>query len=399
VAPGWVIGISIEDSDLVYQDFQSGRLGILREKNGVSATFSGGPTLMAASPEVVTFEFIGPSADRTTGLKLKEKERPLRTANRVDFDRADVTFHNGEIKLVGTIISRQPARKRAGIVLIPGGGPQERDMLQSLWWAYNGFRVLTYDKRGAGQSTGAYSEAAILDLATDAVWAVSTLRSDPLTDGTQIGIVGHSEGGFVAPVVASRLHDLAFVIVLAAPLTAMPDQVVHEVETGLKCEGFPPADIGKAKALRIALNRAVVQNSNWEILESDIIAAEGEKWFRAARVQPEWKAPSQRMKDRTRRYLDFDPSDSWKLVSAPVLALYGEADTQVPAQESRMMFERLLPAPKAHNLTIHIYPKANHIFLESETGCDDEAPTLSRIVPGYYQTLITWAVRQVRTTP
>jgi dipeptidyl aminopeptidase/acylaminoacyl peptidase len=105
------------------------------------------------------------------------------------------------------------------------------------------------------------------------------------------------------------------------------------------------------------------------------------------------------MIDQSRRYLDFDPADYWKLVKVPVLAMYGEADTQVPAQESRMIFQQLLPAANTQNVTIHLYPKANHIFMEAETGCDDEVPTLSRIVPGYYQTMVTWAVRQIRATP
>ncbi len=105
------------------------------------------------------------------------------------------------------------------------------------------------------------------------------------------------------------------------------------------------------------------------------------------------------MIDRTRRYLDFNPADYWKLVKAPVLAMYGETDTQVQAHESRTMLQQSLPAAKDHHRTIYIYPNANHIFLEAEIGCDEEIPKLSRIVPGYFQTLINWAVRQVRITP
>jgi pimeloyl-ACP methyl ester carboxylesterase len=255
VTPGWTIGISQEDSDLVYQDFQSGRLGILQKKGDASATFSGGPTLMASSPEVVTFRFLKDAGERIHQLQLQESGRPLRTASRIDFERVDVIFHNGATKLAGTVVSVHPSRKRPGIVLIPGGGAQKRDNVQSLWWAYNGFRVLTYDKRGVGQSTGTYREASIPDLAADAASAVSALRSDPLTDKTHVGVAGHSEGGFVAPVLASRVPDLAFVIVLAAPLASMPDQVVHEVASSLKCAGVPAEGIAKAKALRVAPRR------------------------------------------------------------------------------------------------------------------------------------------------
>ena len=113
VTPGWTIGIGQEDSDLVYQDFQSGRLGILKTKGDASATFSVGPTLMASSPEVVTFRFIEDADGRIKRLQLQESGRPLRTASRVDFERVDVTFHNGDTKLAGTVVSPSP----------PGNGP------------------------------------------------------------------------------------------------------------------------------------------------------------------------------------------------------------------------------------------------------------------------------------
>jgi len=159
VTPGWTIGIGREDSDLIYQDFESGRLGILLKKGDASGTFSGGPTLIASWPEVVTFRFVEDADGRIERLQVQETGRPLRTASRVHVERVDVTFHNGTTKLAGTLVSRPPSRKRPGIALIPGGGAQKRDDLYSLWWAYNGFRVLTYDKRGVGQSSGAYREA------------------------------------------------------------------------------------------------------------------------------------------------------------------------------------------------------------------------------------------------
>jgi dienelactone hydrolase len=74
------------------------------------------------------------------------------------------------------------------------------------------------------------------------------------------------------------------------------------------------------------------------------------------------------MIDRTRRYLDFNPADYWKLVKALVLAMYGETDTQVQAHESRPMLQRALPTAKDHHRTIYMYPKANHIFLEARSA-------------------------------
>jgi hypothetical protein len=125
-----------------------------------------------------------------------------------------------------------------------------------------------------------------MDLAEDAMAAVRVLRSNRKVAKGQVGIIGHSEGGFVAPVVASRVKDLSFVIVLAPPLFPMPQQVLHEVGTSLQCQGFSAEDIARAKTLREALNRAVIANGPWPKLASDIHVAEREVVPRSSRRGP-----------------------------------------------------------------------------------------------------------------
>jgi hypothetical protein len=121
-------------------------------------------------------------------------------------------------------------------------------------------------------------------------------------------------------VLASRVPDLAFVIVLAAPLATMPEKAVHEVVSGLNCAKSPAEAVAKAKALRVTLHDGVLQNRNWESLQREIEVAASEKWLRGARVNREWKTRSKAVIERTRRYLDFDPAEYWKLVRAPVVA-------------------------------------------------------------------------------
>lgn len=394
VGPGWLVGVSSEDSDLIYQDFQTGRLGLLR-KTGDRA-FTAGPTLMDATPVLSTFRFIEDSSNRITALVIEEQGRPTRTANKLNLQQTEVKIQNGEIALAGELISSDSRAVQPGIVIIPGGGPQKRDLLQSWWWAYNGFTVLTYDKRGAGRSMGTSKQASILDLAEDAIAAVRMLRHNGKITKGQVGIIGHSEGGFVAPVVASRLKDLSFVIALAPSLFAMPQQVVHEVGTTLQCQGFSADDISRAKTLRDSLNRTVLANGPWPKLASDIQAAEKEKWFREARVTTQWKKPSADMIEANRRYLDFEPASFWIHVRAPVLAIYGEVDTQIATAESQKSLQSALRKAQHHDHIIQVFPKTNHIFLEADSGCSDEYSKLSRIVPGYFHTLITWTLRHVR---
>ncbi len=396
LTPGWLIAIGQDESELVYQDFNSGRLGILQAN--ADGDLQSGPTLSASTPPVVTFRLRENAAAKGM-LAFQEQGRPLRTAKRIRFKESEITFNNGKTTLAGTLIAAEPIGRRPGIVIIPGGGPQKRDTLQSFWWAYNGFRVLTYDKRGVGGSSGEQKEASIPDLAGDAVAAVTALKTDSLTDGAHVGILAHSEAGFVAPVVASRLRDLAFVIVLAASVSPLPDQVVHEIETDLKCQGFSATDISKAKSLRTELNEAILHNGPWDRLRREIEAAQKEGWFRSSRVAAEWMTPSTAHAEHAARYLDFDPAEYWKLVKAPILALYAEVDSQVEADTNRLKLIQILSNAGRQNYFIYTFPKANHVFLEAETGCADEIPNLSRIVPGYYHTLITWTLKLVHVEP
>jgi dipeptidyl aminopeptidase/acylaminoacyl peptidase len=102
------------------------------------------------------------------------------------------------------------------------------------------------------------------------------------------------------------------------------------------------------------------------------------------------------MIEENRRYLDFNPAIFWIQVRAPVLAMYGEVDTQVATEESQKRLQNALRKAQHRDHSIHVFPKSNHIFVEADGGCSDEYPKLSRIVPGYFQTLITWPLRHVR---
>jgi hypothetical protein len=161
-------------------------------------------------------------------------------------------------------------------------------------------------------------------------------------------------------------------------------------------EGFSADEIAQARTLRASMNRTVVKNGPWQELENDILAAEKEKWFRGARVGGQWKKPSAGMIENNRRYLDFDPAKFWIHVTAPVLALYGEVDTQIDTAESQKRLQNLLREARHRDHTVRTFAKANHTFLEAESGCSDEYPKLSRIVPGYFHTLITWALKRSR---
>jgi hypothetical protein len=176
----------------------------------------------------------------------------------------------------------------------------------------------------------------------------------------------------------------------------MSQQVLHEVGTTLQCQGLSAEDIARAKTLREALHRAVLANGPWPKLANDIQTAEKEKWFCGARVAAQWKQPSAEMIEENRRYLDFNPTTFWIQVRAPVLAMYGEVDTQVATEESQKRLQNALRKAQHRDHSIHVFPKSNHIFPRPTAAARRTTRKLSRMVPGYFQTLITWTLRHVR---
>ena len=166
------------------------------------------------------------------------------------FRREEVVFSNGEIVLAGELTQPEGDGPHPAVVLISGSGAQDRDsnvfgfrMFAALadHLADSGVASLRFDDRGVGGSTGDNLQAAIQDRADDVKAAVDLLRSRNDLDADSIGLVGHSEGAAVAPLVANRTDGVAFVVLLAAP--AVPaDEILRGQQLRLLDEGGATAD-------------------------------------------------------------------------------------------------------------------------------------------------------------
>ena len=139
----------------------------------------------------------------------------------------EVAFTNGTVQLAGTLTWPKTEGPHPAVVLLTMGGPQTRDAESSGFKIFkvlanhltqNGIAVLRYDDRGVGESTGSLDESTITDFATDAQAAVALLKQRPEINPLQIGLLGHSQGGIVAPLAASESGDIAFVVLMGAPM-------------------------------------------------------------------------------------------------------------------------------------------------------------------------------------
>ena len=263
----------------------------------------------------------------------------------------------------------------------------------------NGFAVLRYDKRGVGKSTGDYSKATISDFVTDASNALEYLKSRKEIDSSKIGMLGHSEGGIIAPMVASKSSDVKFLVLLAAPGTKGIEIVLDQNENSLKHQGIEPETINR------------LQLTNREIFESLLVwsGSENDRTALRDRLSYLWeqlpiliklkleKEPYLRAQFNAmitpgyRSFLATDPKDYLSLVSCPVLAINGENDVQVPALKNLEAIKHHIQKGGNYKVETKSYPLLNHLFQESITGQPDEYAKIDQTIsPQILSDITNW---------
>jgi uncharacterized protein len=392
-----------EDEDRpIFFDSKTRRTGILY---AVSDTeFFSGPSYGVMFPIDLRVSFVKNKQGEVTGLRWQERDSPTITAQRIyPYRQEEIAFTNGDVTLRGTLTMPATKGPHPAIILVHGSGPERRPGGHwTHFFARHGIAYFYFDKRGAGASTGDLNNAGIEDLAGDVLSAVQKLISIEGIDPRQIGLIGHSNGGWVAPLAASRSRDIAFLIVKSGSGLPVHKNIVYELEMDMRATGsFSENDIAHAKALREQLNNALLTNTGWEALTAAIDKSKNERWFGYARVQwlphvsPPLDSETNPFLRGLRRQIDFDPTTAWENVRCPVLVLLGQSDANVPSKLSAAIIESGLKKSGNNDYVVRILPKANHGLFEAETGYSTESPRLTRYVPGYMDGIMQWLLKRV----
>ena len=387
-----------EDEDRpIFFDSKTRRTGVLYALS--ETEFFTGPSYGVMFPMETRVTFVRNKQGEVTGLKWQESGARIIQAKRVSpYRQEEITFHNGDVTLRGTLTMPATKGPHPALVLVHGSGPERRP--GGHWTHYfsrHGIAYFYFDKRGAGASTGDWNNARLEDLAGDVLAAVQTLRDHKNINPHQIGLIGHSNGGWVAPLAASRSKEIAFLIVKSGSALPVYENIVYELEMDMRAAGnFAETEIAQAKALRQQLNQTLLANTGWEPLMSALEKAKSERWYGYARVQwlpyvsPPLDSVSNSFLSGLRKQIDFDPASTWEKVQCPVLVLLGELDANVPSKASAPIMERGLKRSDNHDYTIRILPKANHGLFEAQTGYSNESPRLTKYAPGYLDGIIAW---------
>lgn len=329
-------------------------------------------------------------------LILKQEEitsrlRPQTPTPPFPYKIEEIAFHNkkDDIYLSGTITTPDTIGTFPAVVLVAGSGANDRDETifehKPLWviadyLTRNGFMVLRYDKRGVGSSTGKYDSATTLDFAEDAKEAINYLKSRDDVDKSSIGIIGHSEGGIIAPMIASENKDIKFIVLLSGMGTKGIDLIVDQNEISLNAQNIEPNNIKEL----LKTNREMFESLNdWEGNENDKTKLRDYiniVWNKTPLIVRLKMNKDQFIRTNInamaspwfRYFLTINPEEYLQKTNCAVLAINGDKDTQVLAAKNLSIIKSSLTKGGNNNFDIKIYPNLNHLFQQCETGYVDE---------------------------
>ncbi len=248
-------------------------------------------------------------------------------------------------------VERLPA-----IILVGGSGNVDRDSVAygvpvmgqlAGHLADAGWLVVRYDKRGVGQSGGRAESAGIADYADDVVSVVQWLRKQPDVDPKRIVVVGHSEGGAVGLIAASRSKNIRALVTIAAPGTKGSDLILEQQRRAL--DGLKIADDEKQRRVELQkqIMNAVITGQGWDGIPEATRKQADTAWFRSV--------------------LLWDPAPVMKKVNQPLLIVHGELDKQVPIQNAELLNGLALQRKKGATAMVLI-PGINHLLVPAKTG-------------------------------
>ncbi|MFJ6700010.1 alpha/beta hydrolase family protein [Streptomyces sp. NPDC091272] len=304
----------------------------------------------------------------------------------------DVTFVNGVVKLAGSLrVPDETDLAGTGVVMIGGSGPTDRDngtyfppIRQHFLEA--GFTVLSYDKRGVGQSSGDWRTATLDDLAADAAAALSFLRAQPEVQPRAAGLWGHSEGGWVALRASAARDGLPWVVTNSCPGVSPAEQERYALAnhlTDLHGDGHP--QIRNTLSLYDQLaqaGRRDVGFSTAQQLVDDAGAPPGLDYY--------WGEVDEHLWSFLKRKQDHDPVPDLLQLRCPHLALFGGADTTVPVADSIRIFAAAScysARPPHATLSVEVFPGGDHRL---------QAEQSAALVPGYLDTMSHWLANRVK---
>lgn len=298
-----------------------------------------------------------------------------------DYKVQETCFKSDSLTLFADIYTPNKPVKKIGIALIQGSGNSDRSNQWSQAFAKilaeNGYHILLPDKRGCGKSEGNWKKSSFLELSYDAVASVHHLKDKMNLDA--VGIMGLSQGGFIAPIAASSDTTIQFVIDIVGASVTLEEQIIHEVTNTAMKNGLEPNEIKEVLDLHVLMKQYAF-NRNWTPLENRFAKLDSSNWSEFAKTFPNNKDIW--VWDWIKLNIDFNPMNYWNKVDQDVFVAYGSKDQNdnMPVYESVYRLQKGFRIKGKENYQINVY-ETGHAMYE-----DDKA----EIRKEFIKDLLTW---------
>jgi pimeloyl-ACP methyl ester carboxylesterase len=349
----------------------------------------------------------GPNTFPLTLKRVKDQaeleiKRPQVPSKPYPYREEELTYNNTvqNVTLAATLTIPQGTGPFPAVLLITGSGPQDRDesllghkpfLILSDYLTRHGIAVLRADDRGTGKSTGDFSRATTADFATDVEAGIAYLKTRPEVNTHKIGLIGHSEGGVIATMVAARNKDVAFIVMMAG--TGVPgDQVIAAQSEAIEiANGKTPEEAATDAAQEREVLKLVETEKDEAVLEKELRerlvgqVPEGQVGAQIKQATSPW----------TRYFLTYDPATALRKLTCPVLAINGSLDKQVLPEQNLPPIRKALAESGNKNYEVDELPGLNHLFQTAKTGAPAEYARIEETMsPVALEKISTWILKQ-----
>ncbi len=310
------------------------------------------------------------------------------------------TLHD-DVILAGTLTYPKPGEPFPAAILISGAGPRDRNeeggghrpfLVLADYLTKRGIAVLRYDDRGVGESTGNQdNKATSADRAEDVKAALQFLKTQSFIDPKKIGLLGHSEGGFIAQIVAGEIDEIAYIVLMAGSALQGKDIYLYQLKVA-SGRDISVKDTAKSWERIISILEKDQTNEDrssekiYSILVDEVKMPAG-----AAKAVTEYF-----LSPWMRYFIKKDPAAILSKVKCPVLALGGKKDVHIPSSQNLKAIEEILQKARNKNYKIMEFPNLNHLFQTANTGLPMEYPLIEEtIAPVVLKTIADWIIEQV----
>ncbi|MEO6915540.1 MAG: alpha/beta hydrolase [Chitinophagaceae bacterium] len=343
-------------------------------------------------------------------------QRPQTPVKPYPYYSEEVSIINSKdnVTLAGTLTLPKKEGSFPAVILITGSGAQNRDeevfqhkpfLVIADYLTRNGIAVLRYDDRGVFGSTGNFSTSTSEDFVRDVEAGLAFLESRKEIDKKSIGLIGHSEGGMIAPIVASKHKEITFIVLLAGPGIPGDELLIAQGALLAKASGMAKGEIDPDLQIQRDLV-GIVKSSKDNISLVNTLTAYYKKALKenSGLKKPEGVTEEAFIQSQIAQltspwmvnYIKYDPAPTLALVHCPVLALNGAKDLQVPPKENLAAIKAGLEKGGNKNVTVKELPGLNHLFQEAGTGSPEEYGTITQTFsPVALEAILGWLKGQV----